>query len=173
MRPYVSPADGYQMTKLEIRKATIQDASIIFRFIKELAIYEKSEDEVVTTVEALKENLFDDNTTTEAVICFSENNPIGFAVYFLNFSTWLGKNGLYLEDLYVTPEFRGRGAGKNILKYLAQLAVKLNCGRFEWRVLDWNEPAIKFYESIGAKPQNEWIGYRLQGQPLIDFANCE
>ncbi len=159
------------MSEVAIRKATINDSGLILHFVKELATYEKALDEVSATIEDIEVNLFDENTTTEALIILSDNKPIGFAVYFLNFSTWLGKNGLYLEDLYVSPEFRGCGAGKKLLKSLAQIAVKNNCGRFEWSVLDWNEPAINFYESIGAKPQSEWIGYRLQGQPLIEFAN--
>ena len=92
-------------------------------------------------------------------------------VYFLNYSTWLGKNGLFLEDLYVSPAYRAMGAGKAILKHLAKIAVSNNCGRFEWNVLDWNEPAILFYNSIGAKPQSEWIGYRLDGESLIKFAD--
>ncbi|WP_312361104.1 GNAT family N-acetyltransferase, partial [Stutzerimonas balearica] len=94
----------------------------------------------------------------------------GYAVYFFNYSTWLGKHGLYLEDLYVTPQQRGVGAGKALLRYLAKLAVARGCGRFEWSVLDWNQPAIDFYESIGARPQNEWIGYRLAGDALSEFA---
>ena len=159
------------MVEVQIRKANIDDSNTIMGFIIELARYEKAENEVTTTVEEIEQNLFDENTTTEALICSVDGNPIGFAVYFLNFSTWLGKNGLYLEDLYITPDFRGCGAGKKLLKYLAQHAVQNNCGRFEWSVLDWNEPAIKFYESIGAKPQSEWIGYRLQGKSLSDFAN--
>ena len=159
------------MAEVKIRKATIDDSSLILTFVKELATYEKSQDSVLTSVDDIKKNLFDKNTTTEAVICLSDDKPIGFAVYFLNFSTWLGKSGLYLEDLYVSPEFRGCGAGKKLLKYLAQLAVENDCGRFEWSVLDWNEPAIKFYESIGAKPLSEWVGYRLEAQSLKDFAN--
>lgn len=159
------------MVEVQIRKADIDDSNTIMGFIIELAKYEKAENEVATTVEEIEQNLFDENTTTEALICSVDGNPIGFAVYFLNFSTWLGKNGLYLEDLYITPDYRGRGAGKKLLKYLAQHAAQNNCGRFEWSVLDWNEPAIKFYESIGAKPQSEWIGYRLQGKALTDFAN--
>ncbi len=158
------------MSEVQIRKAKIDDSSLILSFIKELAAYEKAENEVIASIEDIEKNLFNESTTTEAVICFSDNQPIGFAVYFLNFSTWLGKNGLYLEDLYVSPDFRGTGAGKKMLKHLAQLAVEYNCGRFEWSVLDWNEPAIKFYESIGAKPQSEWVGYRLQGQSLEIFA---
>lgn len=159
------------MSEITIRQATIEDASIILNFVKELATYEKAYTEVKATAEDIANNLFDSNTTTEAVICLSADKPIGFAVYFFNFSTWLGKNGLYLEDLYVSPEFRGHGVGKQLLKHLAQIAVDNNCGRFEWSVLDWNEPAIKFYESIGAKPLNDWVIYRLHDQPLNDFAN--
>ena len=159
------------MTEITIKKATIDDASLILAFIKELAIYEKAEHEVIAKVEDIKANLFADTTTTHAVICTINNKPIGMAIYFLNFSTWLGKNGLYLEDLYISPDYRGAGAGKRLLKYLAGLAVENDYGRFEWNVLDWNTPAIKFYESMGAKAQNEWVGYRLEGQALLDFAN--
>ena len=99
-----------------------------------------------------------------------DDQAVGFAVYFLNYSTWLGRDGLYLEDLYVTPEQRGKGLGGALLKHLAKIAVTRNCGRFEWSVPDWNEPAIRFYESIGARPQSEWIGYRLEGKALRDLA---
>ena len=158
------------MQEVIIRKATAKDAGIILGFIKELAIYEKAEKEVVATVTDIKNNLFDINTTTKAIICTYKNKPIGFAVYFLNFSTWLGRNGLYLEDIYVVPDFRRMGIGKKLLKYLAQVAVKNNCARLELSVLDWNKPAIKFYESINAKAQSEWIGYRLEGDNLLNFA---
>ena len=158
------------MSEVLIRKAVIEDASLILRFIKELARYEKAEDEVIATVEDIENNIFSGSTTTEALICSCDKKPIGIAIYFLNFSTWLGKNGLYLEDLYVSPDHRGSGAGKRFLKHLAKLAVENNCGRFEWSVLDWNEPAIKFYESMGAKAQSEWVGYRLEGKSLLDFA---
>lgn len=157
------------MSEAVIRNATIEDAGLILGFIKELAIYEKAEYEVVATIEDIEKCLFSRDTTTRAVICTSGDEPVGFAVYFLNFSTWLGKNGLFLEDLYVSPDHRGSGAGKKLLKHLAEIAVSSNCGRFEWNVLDWNEPAIKFYESIGARAQDEWIGYRLEGQSLLDF----
>jgi GNAT superfamily N-acetyltransferase len=158
------------LSEILIRKAAIEDASLILGFIKELARYEKAEEEVIATVEDIENNLFSSSTTTEALICTSDKTPIGIAIYFLNFSTWLGKNGLYLEDLYVSPNHRGSGAGKGLLKHLAELAVENNYGRFEWSVLDWNEPAIKFYESIGAKAQSEWMGYRLEGESLLDFA---
>ncbi len=158
------------MPEIEIRNATIEDSSLILDFIIELAVYEKAEAEVIATTDDIKTNIFGSNSTTKAIICLSDNKPIGLAIYFLNFSTWLGKNGLYLEDLYISPDYRGLGAGRCLLKYLARLAVEKNYGRFEWSVLDWNEPAIKFYESIGAKAQSEWIGYRLEGQSLSDFA---
>lgn len=159
------------MSNIEIREATIEDSSLILRFVTELAIYEKAEHEVKATQSDIQESLFGSDSKTKAVICYIDNKPVGFAVYFFNYSTWLGKHGLYLEDLYVTSECRGFGAGKAMLKHLAEIAVLKNCGRFEWRVLDWNEPAIKFYQSIGAQPQNEWVGYRLAGKSLEDFAS--
>ncbi|TVU90670.1 GNAT family N-acetyltransferase [Vreelandella titanicae] len=158
------------MSGVEIRQATIEDSALIHKFVIELATYEKAEHEVLATVADIENALFGDKTATKAVVCYFNNEPIGFAVYFFNFSTWLGKHGLYLEDLYVTQKYRGIGAGKALLKYLANIAISKECGRFEWSVLDWNEPAIQFYESIGAKPQNEWIGYRLAGKALEEFA---
>ena len=103
-------------------------------------------------------------------MCEINGQPVGFAVYFLNFSTWLGRDGMFLEDLYVSPEQRGKGFGLALLKHLARIAVQSGCGRFEWNVLDWNEPAIRFYEALGAKAQSEWVGYRLEGQALADLA---
>jgi GNAT superfamily N-acetyltransferase len=158
------------MSEYYIRKATIEDSSLILKFVKELARYEKAEHEVLATEEHIKSSLFGSEPATHALICEKGNRPVGFAVYFFNYSTWLGKHGLYLEDLYVTSSERGNGVGKTIFKHLAQVAVKHDCGRFEWSVLDWNEPAINFYESFGAKPQKEWVIYRLTGQDLIDFA---
>lgn len=155
---------------LNIRPAQVNDSALILQFIKELAAYEKAEDEVVASLEDIQHSIFGVDSTVQAVICESNNTPIGFAVYFFNYSTWQGRNGLYLEDLYVTPEQRGTGAGKALLKHLANIAVSKNCGRFEWNVLDWNEPAINFYQSIGAKPKNEWIGYQLTDDALISFA---
>jgi GNAT superfamily N-acetyltransferase len=159
------------MSNIEIRKASIEDSTLILRFVTELAIYEKAEHEVKATLSDIQKSLFASDLKTQAVICNIDNKPVGFAVYFFNYSTWLGKHGLYLEDLYVSSEHRGSGAGKALLKHLAKIALSKNCGRFEWNVLDWNEPAIKFYQSIGAKPQNEWVGYRLDGKSLEDFAN--
>ncbi|WP_159657543.1 GNAT family N-acetyltransferase [Vibrio atypicus] len=158
------------MNKIEIREAHVEDTETILRFITELAKYEKLESEVKTSISDIESSLFSQESTAHAIICEVNGKPIGFAVFFYNYSTWLGKNGLYLEDLYVSPEYRSIGAGKAILKYLAQLAVSKKCGRFEWCVLDWNEPAIEFYKSIGAKPQNEWVIYRLTGDELKAFA---
>lgn len=153
-----------------IRKAGPEDAGIILGFIRELAIYEKEPDAVVASEDDIAANLFNAHTTTEAVICEADGEPVGFAVFFLNFSTWLGRDGLYLEDLYVSPAERGKGYGKMLLVHLARIAMERNCGRFEWSVLDWNEPAIRFYEALGARAQSEWVGYRLEGQALRDLA---
>lgn len=155
---------------LNIRPATIDDAPQILHFVRELAIYEKAEHEVVATVADVEKVIFGQDSRVEALICEYEGQAIGFAVYFFNYSTWLGKLGLFLEDLYVTPEQRGIGAGKALLTHLARIAVARDCGRFEWNVLDWNEPAIRFYESLGAVPLHEWVGYRLTGQALADLA---
>lgn len=155
---------------LLIEKAKVQDAGTILGFIRELAFYEKEPDAVVASEEDIAATLFNPETTTEALICYFEGQPVGFAVYFLNFSTWLGRDGLFLEDLYVSPEHRGKGFGKALLKHLAGIAVDRKCGRFEWNVLDWNEPAIRFYESLGARAQSEWVGYRMEGQALLDLA---
>ena len=158
------------MSDLQIRAATIDDAPQIMQFIIELAEYEKARDEVKASVEDIEQSLFSDSATVKALICELDGRAIGFAVYFYNYSTWLGRNGIYLEDLYITPSSRGSGAGKKLLKYLAKKAVDEGCGRLEWIVLDWNTPAIEFYESFGAKAQNEWVDYRLAGDALKAFA---
>ncbi|WP_339688163.1 GNAT family N-acetyltransferase [uncultured Pseudoalteromonas sp.] len=155
---------------ITLRDAQPSDAATILHFITELAIYEKEPDAVKTDEQAIIKTLFSEGATAHSLICFEGDTPIGFAVYFYNYSTWLGKNGLYLEDLYVSPDSRGNGAGKLIMQHLARQAIAKDCGRFEWVVLDWNQPAIDFYNSMGAEPQNEWIIYRLTGQALIDFA---
>ena len=165
--------DEKHQPKFEIRPATAGDSALILRFITDLAMYENAEDEVVATEPDIRDSLFSPGSTASAVICSNDHEPVGFAVYFFNYSTWLGKNGLYLEDLYIAPEHRGTGAGFALLKHLAKIAVTNDCGRFEWSVLDWNEPAIKFYLSIGAQPQDEWVGYRLTGKALEDLADSK
>ena len=156
---------------ITIRPAQLSDSELILRFIRELAEYEKAADEVKATTASIEQSLFGPQSVTHAVICEVDGEPVGFAVWFYTYSTWLARNGLYLEDLYVTPQKRGSGAGKALLKYLAKLAVEKGCGRFEWSVLDWNEPAIRVYRSIGAEPQDEWIRYRLAGDALKAFAD--
>ncbi|MFS1703929.1 GNAT family N-acetyltransferase [Aestuariibacter sp. GS-14] len=153
-----------------IRPAVIDDTATILHFIRELAIYEKAEDEAKATPQHVHNTLFCDNPKAHAIICELNGEPVGFAVYFFSYSTWQGQYGIYLEDLYVSQSHRGIGAGKLLLTALAKIAVDNQCGRFEWSVLDWNQPAIDFYESLGAKPQSEWIKYRLDGQALLELA---
>ncbi|PAU66707.1 GNAT family N-acetyltransferase [Pseudomonas sp. PIC25] len=155
---------------LSIRPAVPSDAAQILAFITELATYEKAAHEVVASVADIERTLFAERAPSRALICEQDGKPIGFAVYFYSYSTWLGRNGIYLEDLYVTPDSRGSGAGKALLRQLAREACDNDCGRLEWSVLDWNEPAIGFYDSIGALPQREWIRYRLDGEALRSFA---
>ncbi|MCP4969699.1 MAG: GNAT family N-acetyltransferase [Arcobacter sp.] len=154
-----------------IRDAVASDTQTILDFIIELAIYEKEPDAVKTNIEETKEKIFGKNSSVKALICEKDGEAIGHAIYFYNYSTWLGKYGIYLEDLYVTEEKRGLGAGKAMLKHLAKKALNEDCGRFEWSCLDWNTPSRDFYEGIGAKSQDEWVGYRLEGDSLITFAN--
>lgn len=156
--------------ELEIKQATVEDVALILQFIKELADYEKLLKEVVATEEILRETLFGERKAAEVVIGYYENEPVGFALYFHNFSTFLGKPGIYLEDLYVKPEYRGKGFGKNFLTYLAGLAKQRNCGRLEWWVLDWNEPAIKFYKKLGAIAMDEFTVFRVTGDSLEKLA---
>ncbi|SDW49014.1 L-amino acid N-acyltransferase YncA [Pseudomonas syringae] len=156
---------------LEIRPATVADVSQILAFITELAIYERAGHEVKASAEDIQRSLFADNAPAKALICLNDGNPIGYAVYFYSYSTWLGRNGVYLEDLYITPEQRSVGAGRTLLRHIAREAVAHDCGRLEWSVLDWNEPAIRFYEAIGAAPQSEWVRYRMEGAGLLEFAN--
>lgn len=153
-----------------IRQARPTDVQAIYDMIYELAVYEKAPEEVVTTPEEIKATLFGEGSKTEALICEIEGKIAGYAVFFTSYSTWLGRNGIYMEDLYISPDFRGKGAGKALLKHIARFAVQRNCGRLEWSVLDWNQPAIDFYLSIGALPQSEWVRYRLDGDALLKFA---
>ncbi|MGC9742397.1 GNAT family N-acetyltransferase [Pseudomonas sp. P1B16] len=155
---------------LTIRPAVRTDAAQILAFITELADYERARHEVVASVDDIQRSLFDEGSTVHSLICERDGLAIGFAVYFYSYSTWLGRNGIYLEDLYVTPEQRGDGAGRKLLRYIASEAVQNNCGRLEWSVLDWNAPAIGFYQSLGAEAQSEWLRYRLDGEKLLAFA---
>ena len=158
------------MSRLIIREAKPGDSNVILNFILELAKYENFEPEVLATEDSIRNSIFGSESSTKALICEKNGLPIGYAIYFFNYSTWLGKHGLYLEDLYISQSERGFGAGKALLKYLARIAVNKDCGRFEWSVLDWNQPAIDLYESLGAEPQNEWVVFRLSGQKLLDLA---
>ena len=156
---------------IHIRPATAADAALILRFITELAVYEKAEHEVVASVKDIEASLFRAGAPARSLICEMNGEPVGFCVYFFSYSTWLGKQGLYLEDLYVSPASRGSGAGKQMLRHLAQIACDTGCGRFEWSVLDWNTPALDFYKALGAKPQSEWTVQRLTGTPLYTLAD--
>lgn len=154
----------------EIKAATAQDVPLILSFIKELAEYEKLLHEVVATEAILKETLFGGQTHAEVIIGYLNQTPVSFALYFHNFSTFLGRPGIYLEDLFVKPEARAKGIGQKMLAYLAHLAKSRKCGRLEWWVLDWNETAIGFYKRIGAKAMDEWTVYRVTDQALDDLA---
>ena len=145
----------------EIRDATVADIPIILQLIRNLATYERAPNDVVATEEDLHEVLFVAEPAAKVVIAFENTEPVGFAVYFFNFSTWLGRPGLYLEDLFVKPEMRGRGYGRALLVHLAKIARDHNCGRMEWAVLTWNEPAIEFYKKLGAVSLNDWRVFRL------------
>ena len=153
----------------QIRKAVPDDTPVIFDLIKKLAVYEKLENDVITSEEELQENIFTNNFA-KVLMAEEDGNPVGFALYFYNFSTFVGKPGLYLEDLFVEPEYRGKGYGKSLLIELAKIAEAENCGRMEWSVLDWNTPSIEFYKSLGAKPMDEWTVFRLDKKGISDLA---
>lgn len=159
-------------TKLDdfkLRFAEIDDAALILEFIRELADYENMLPEVIATEEVLRESLFE-RKMAEVVIGEYKNRPVAFALFFQNFSTFLGRSGIYLEDLYVKPDMRGKGIGKMMLAFLAQLALERNCGRLEWWCLDWNEPSIQFYKQLGAVPMDEWTVYRVDNEALAELA---
>jgi GNAT superfamily N-acetyltransferase len=158
------------VARAEIRPATEDDVPIILSLIRELAEYERLSHEVVATEGLLRETLFGERRGAEVLIACCKGAPAGFALFFHSFSTFLGRPGIYLEDLYVKPEFRGRGIGRALLTHLARLAKERGCGRLEWAVLDWNEPAIKLYKSIGAVPMDEWTVYRVTGEALETLA---
>ena len=155
----------------EIRRARVEDVSIILELIRDLATYERAPNEVSATEEQLVDVLFGERPAAEVLLAFEGDSPVGFAVFFHNFSTWLGRPGLYLEDLFVKPEKRGKGYGRALLVELARIAMERGCGRMEWAVLDWNEPAIKFYRSLSAKPMDEWTVFRLTGDGIARLAD--
>ena len=157
------------MNQIKFRYAEEKDVAKILYFIKELAAYEKMSDEVIATEELLKEWIFEQKKA-EVIFAIVDDKENGFALFFHNFSTFLGRAGIYLEDLYVMPEYRGKGYGKALLKKLAQIAVERKCGRLEWWCLDWNQPSIDFYLSLGAEAMDEWTVYRIAGEKLTEFA---
>lgn len=154
---------------LEIKPATKNDAGIILELIKDIAEYEKLSDQVEATKESIIKYLFDEKAFAECLIGFENKVPIGFALFFHNYSTFVSRPGIYLEDLFVKEKYRGKGYGKKLLLSLVKIAQERNCGRVEWSVLNWNKPAIDFYESLGATPMNEWIVYRLNQEAINEL----
>ena len=161
------------MQNIEIKPATIKEVSTILDFIKKLAEYEKLSSQVTATEKKLENSLFGKKPEAEVLLAYLNNKPIAIAIFFHNYSTFLAQKGLYLEDLFVLEEYRNKGIGKKLLQYLAKLAIKRNCGRFEWSVLDWNTPAINFYKNIGAEIKSEWLTTQLTGKALKSFAESK
>jgi GNAT superfamily N-acetyltransferase len=157
----------------EIRSAYLDDVPIILELIRDLATYERAPNEVTATEEQLVDVLFGERPAAEVLLAFEKDTPVGFAIFFHNFSTWLGRPGLYLEDLFVKPEKRGKGYGRALLVDLARIARDRGCGRMEWAVLDWNEPAIQFYRTLGATPMDEWTVFRLTRDGIAKLAQSE
>jgi GNAT superfamily N-acetyltransferase len=158
------------MTGFEIRTTTEADLPVILQLIRDLATYERAPEAVVATEVGLRHVLFGAKPSAEVLLALENAEPVGFAVFFHNFSTWLGRPGLYLEDLFVRPEERGKGYGRALLERLAQIARDRGCGRMEWAVLDWNDPAIQFYRKLGAEPMNEWTVFRLTEDGIAKLA---
>ena len=158
---------------LRLRHATSQDAEVIYKFIVDLALYEREPDAVKTSPDVLRRQLRDEHPPFRCVIAEVDNEPCGFALYFHNYSTWRGSAGIYLEDLFVDPTYRGQGIGQALLKFLAKATVSTGGHRLEWSVLDWNESAIQFYRQLGAYPMNEWTTWRLTDSELADLAGNE
>jgi GNAT superfamily N-acetyltransferase len=169
----VAMKSSTDLPSFQIRAATKADVPIIFSFIKKLADYERLSHEVVATEKILHETLFGRRRTAEVAIGYFEKQPVGFVIFFHNYSTFLGRPGIYLEDLFVDEAFRRRGFGGALLRYVARLAKERQCGRLEWSVLNWNEPAIEFYRKLGAVPRNEWTVFRLTGESLMRLATSE
>jgi GNAT superfamily N-acetyltransferase len=159
--------------EFKIRTARLADVPTILQLIRDLATYERAPNEVTATEEQLVDVLFGEKPAAEVLLAFENETPVGFAVFFHNFSTWLGRPGLYLEDLFVKPEKRGNGYGYALLVDLAKIARDRGCGRMEWAVLDWNDPAIQFYHKLGAKPMNEWTVFRLTRDGIARLANSK
>lgn len=159
-------------TDLVIRAATVADTPIILELVTALAEYERIADGLVATEERLRESLFGPSPEAEVVLAEVDGRSAGFAIFFHNYSTLLARKGIWLEDLFVRPEHRGRGIGRRLLEHLAGLAVERECGRLEWWVLDWNESAIRFYRSLGAEPQSDWTMFRVTGAALRDLAGA-
>ena len=153
-----------------IQPAQLSDVPIILQLIQDLATYERAPNDVTATEDQLRRVLFGEKSSAEVLIGREGNDPVGFAVFFHNFSTWLGRPGLYLEDLFVKPEHRGKGYGRALLQHLARIAHERGCGRMEWAVLDWNDSAIQFYRKLGAKPMDEWTVFRLTGDGITQLA---
>lgn len=167
MKEKISTSDPH----IKLRFAEKNDTGLILNFIKELADYEKLSHEVTTDENSLRKSLFESKRVAEVIIAEYKNEPAGFALFFHNFSTFLGKPGIYLEDLFVKPELRAKGIGKILLKYLTRIAVARDCGRLEWSVLDWNKPAIDFYKKLGAKSLDDWTVFRIDGKTLSFLAS--
>jgi GNAT superfamily N-acetyltransferase len=159
-----------QTEKFTIRPATLADVPIILELIRALATYERAPEAVTATEEQLADVLFGKKPAADVLLAFEGDAPVGFAVFFYNFSTWLGRPGLYLEDLFVRPEKRGHGYGRALLVHLAKIAHERGCGRMEWAVLDWNEPAIEFYKKLGARPLDDWRIFRLTREGIASLA---
>lgn len=157
-------------SEFSIRVATVDDVPLVLRFIKELADYEKLPHEVTATEEVLRRNLFTEHKTAEVLLAREGETDVGFALFFQNFSSFLGKPGIYLEDVFIKPEFRGRGYGKALMIYIARLAKERDCGRFEWSVLDWNKPSLDFYRSLGAIAMEEWTVQRMGRDAIVTLA---
>lgn len=158
---------------IEISAATEDDLPLILRFIEDLAVYERLRDKCVATGEKLRDTLFSEKPAAEVIIARLDGQPAGFALFFYNYSTFLAQRGIHLEDLFVNPDCRGKGVGRALLSRLARIAEERDCGRLEWAVLDWNESAIGFYERIGAGPLDDWITFRLTGEPLHQLADAD
>ncbi len=156
---------------MTVRWAKADDVPLILEFIRELATYEKLAHQVVATEDLLRETLFGSRKVAEVILASWDGQDVAFALFFHNFSTFLGRPGLYVEDIFVRPEYRGRGIGKTLLTFLAKVATDRGCGRMEWWVLDWNEPSIAFYKSLGAVPMDEWTVFRLTGETLTNLAS--